>query len=143
MKKNGFTLIELMAVIIILAVILIMAIPEVNFIIRSNKEEVFIDNARLMAKAADSYFTLYLGKRPQEVDATAIVTLEELVSEDIMDMITDPLHNNVVCDDQQSYVIIRYEGNRKYNYYVTLNCNGYGLINVLSEELSVDKLGDL
>ena len=50
MKKRGFTLVELLAVIGILAVILILAVPKVNNYILSSKKETFINNALNVAR---------------------------------------------------------------------------------------------
>jgi prepilin-type N-terminal cleavage/methylation domain-containing protein len=139
MKHKGFTLVEVLAVIVILGVVFVIAIPEVVELIRGNRKEALIDSARIMAKSAESYYTLHLGKRPQEIDGTSMVTLNQLVEEELLEMITDPFGSGN-CDGNSSYVIIKFKGNRKYDYYVTLNCNDYGVINVLSSELSVDKL---
>jgi type IV pilus assembly protein PilA len=143
MKNKGFTLIELMAVIVILALVLIIIVPEVGSIVNDNKKESFIDNARMMAKAADSYYTLHLGERPQEINASSTVELDVLVKEDLIDMVKDPFNDNEPCDRENSFVTITYLGNRKYNYYVTLDCNGYGISNVLSSDISIGDLGDL
>ena len=50
MKKRGFTLVELLAVIAILAVILIVAVPKVNNYIMSSRKETFINNALNIAR---------------------------------------------------------------------------------------------
>lgn len=50
MKKRGFTLVELLAIIGILAVILIVAVPKVNSYIISSKKETFINNALNLAR---------------------------------------------------------------------------------------------
>ncbi|MFA5602151.1 MAG: type II secretion system protein [Bacilli bacterium] len=139
MNYKGFTLIEVLAVFVILGAIFIIAIPEVLHLIQNNKKEALIDNARIMAKSAESYYTLYLGRRPQEVDGTSMVTLDQLFEEQLLEMIADPFGSGD-CSGTNSYVIIKYRGYRKYDYYVTLNCNDYGVINVLSSELSIDRL---
>ena len=42
MKKNGFTLVELLSVIVILAIILVIAVPKISDYIRSEKESLFL-----------------------------------------------------------------------------------------------------
>jgi prepilin-type N-terminal cleavage/methylation domain-containing protein len=142
-RRRGFTLIELLAVIVILGVILVMAVPQVIYIINDNKKEALVDSARLMQKGAQSYFTMHLSKRPQQIDETAAVTLKQLVDESFIEMVTDPFHGNSACDSEGSYVIVKFLGNRKYDYYITLNCNNYGFVNILSTDLSKDKLSNL
>ena len=46
MNKKGFTLVELLAVIAILGIILVIAVPKINNYIDSNKKNTFIVNAR-------------------------------------------------------------------------------------------------
>ena len=45
MKKKGFTLVELLGVICVLAIILIVAVPKINNYIVSSKKQTFINNA--------------------------------------------------------------------------------------------------
>ena len=51
-KKKGFTLIEAMAMLIIIAVVSLIAVPIVNNIIKESKKEAFSVNAKLILKQA-------------------------------------------------------------------------------------------
>ena len=51
--KKGFTLVELLAVIVILAVILIIAIPKITNVIDNSKLSSFTDSAKLIASQID------------------------------------------------------------------------------------------
>ena len=53
MNKKGFTLIEILAVIIILGVIMTIAIPNVLSMIERNKKDTFIEHAKMMATQAE------------------------------------------------------------------------------------------
>ena len=53
-KKNGFTLVELLAVIVILAVILVIAVPQIINVINESKKGVLESSARLIASSAES-----------------------------------------------------------------------------------------
>ena len=61
-KKNGFTLVELLAVIVILAIILLIAVPNVIGIIDKAKKDSYCSTAKMAYKAVE-YFKL------QEPDA--------------------------------------------------------------------------
>lgn len=49
--RKGFTLVELLAVIVILAIILAVAVPSVNGIINNAKQNAFEDNAKVLLRA--------------------------------------------------------------------------------------------
>ena len=59
-KRRAFTLVELLAVIVILAVVLIIAIPQIMKTIQPSREGAMTNSIRLIAKNADSD---YLSKR--------------------------------------------------------------------------------
>jgi type IV pilus assembly protein PilA len=51
--RNGFTLVELLAVIVILAIILAVAIPSANGIVNNVKRNAFEESAKMVLKAID------------------------------------------------------------------------------------------
>ena len=56
-KKKGFTLVELLAVIVILAVILIIAMPKISDVIKNSKESSLETTAKLIASQAEKKYT--------------------------------------------------------------------------------------
>ena len=56
-KKRGFTLVELLAVIVILAVILIIAVPKISDVIKNSKEASLETTAKLIASQAEKKYT--------------------------------------------------------------------------------------
>ena len=56
-KKKGFTLVELLAVIVILAVILIIAMPKISDVIKNSKESSLETTAMLIASQAEKKYT--------------------------------------------------------------------------------------
>ena len=56
-KKKGFTLVELLAVIVILAVILIIAMPKISDVIKNSKETSLETTAKLIASQAEKKYT--------------------------------------------------------------------------------------
>jgi len=57
MKNKGFTLIELIGVILLLALIVVITVPKVFEVIRSSKEESMNDTIKNIEKAANLYAT--------------------------------------------------------------------------------------
>lgn len=53
MSKKGFTLVELLAVIVILAVILVIAVPKVLTTINDSRKSTFVSSAKLVAASAE------------------------------------------------------------------------------------------
>ena len=56
MKKKGFTLVELLAVIVILAVILVIAVPKIMDTIQNSKEGTLMSSAKLIASQAEKKY---------------------------------------------------------------------------------------
>ena len=56
-KKKGFTLVELLAVIVILVVILIIAMPKISDVIKNSKESSLETTAKLIASQAEKKYT--------------------------------------------------------------------------------------
>lgn len=55
-KKNGFTLVELLAVIVILAIILVIAVPQVLGSIETAREGSIISSVKMMAATAETKY---------------------------------------------------------------------------------------
>ena len=51
--KKGFTLVELLAVIVILAVILVIAVPQINNVIKQTKKNSLGSTAKIIAAKAE------------------------------------------------------------------------------------------
>ncbi|MFA5410175.1 MAG: type II secretion system protein, partial [Bacilli bacterium] len=87
MKKNkGFTLVELLAVIVILAIILAVAIPGIGAIINSSKISSYNSQMSLIKKAASLYMAKYSN------GTTISVRLDDLIEAGfIKDNVVNPV----------------------------------------------------
>lgn len=132
MKKKGFTLVELLAVIVILAVILAIAVPNVLGIINKSRDDSFISTAKMMVSAARLKASTDLKYAPENPGVGKLVPMSVLELENIE---KDVDGGNYVIDD--SYVIITNEGG-ELNYYVTLIGSKRSITISRSPNLTVD-----
>ena len=75
-KKNAFTLIELLAVIVILAVILVISIPRILDVIETSKKDSFKSTAQLIADSAEKkYVTNKLNNTDEEITCDKVAKI--------------------------------------------------------------------
>ena len=89
MKKNGFTLIELMAVITILVILSLIIVPIVDKNVKRSKDEMYdvqIENIRL---AGINYYTDNITLRPKNGESTSI-SLSDLIDSDYIGSVVNP-----------------------------------------------------
>ena len=122
MKKNGFTLIEILAVIIILGVVGLIVMPVVTSSLKESKDELYnvqISNIKEAAKtwAADNIYTL-----PTEINKSVIVTLGTLQTEGYIDAGIKNPKTNEEFNVEETCVKVLYNG-KKYTYSVLLTAD--------------------
>ena len=62
MKKNGFTLVELLAVLIVLAILALISVPVIVSIVSQSRAGAIKDSAHGVLEAANLYYTKYAGQ---------------------------------------------------------------------------------
>ncbi len=116
--KKGFTLVELIAVVVILGIILIIAVPKITDVINNAKINAVIKNEEMLIRATRNYLVSNNEKMPTEIGSTEEVTLEQLQTEELIQTIKSPFING----NCSGYVLITKIEDNSYDYTPHLNC---------------------
>lgn len=121
MKNNkGFTLIELMAVIIILAVIGLIVFPTAIDSINNSKEKLYKEQVKRILDAADSWASNNDSKLPSNDGGAIIITIDQLQKAGLLkkEDVKNPLNSS---DNMSQDVVIYFDS--EYNQYVSGYCD--------------------
>ena len=130
-KKNGFTLIEILAVIIILGILMIIAIPSVTEYISGSRDFSFVKTAdkfieeamneitALEYSVSNEKYTYYIPTKCLDTDSKT----KETAYGELLD----------------SYVVVTYKDGKNEFYYTGMDSSGHGILlthrSLLSEDL--------
>ena len=120
MNKKGFTLIELVVAIAILGIIMIIAIPSINYIQNNNKDTKYIAYEKAINSAGKAYVDAYnedlfgIGNT-----GCAIITYNDLKDRDLVE---DIQVKNINCGNEDTFVIVRKNKQGNYHYDTYLTC---------------------
>lgn len=103
-NKRGFTMIELLAVIIILGILVTMAVVSVSGVMNSSYDTTYDTFETSMEEAATSYLLDHTGEIPNEGEV-ARLSAAMLVEEGYLDYMEDPRNEAENCQDD-SYILV-------------------------------------
>ena len=121
--KKGFTLVELLAVIIILGLLTIIAIPSIIGILNNEKENISDSMKNIIINASSLYIEDNSGVYPKVNNNVYCIKLESLVNDNILSKpLKDPVTNKEI--DLNKYVKVSII-NDLYNYDIVDICTEY------------------
>ncbi|MED4969522.1 type II secretion system protein [Parageobacillus toebii] len=118
-SKRGITLIELLAVIVILGIVSSIVVIAVLHIIEKSKERAFVSDAYTLYEAA----RLYVGAEKVEFlpSRSSVITYKQLVEEGMLHPIQDPFTGNVLSlETNPSYVLVKKDEDGSLHYSICL-----------------------
>lgn len=132
-RKNAFTLIELLAVIIILGILMIIAIPSVTRYISDSRKSAYIDTAKQVISAAKNLVNS--GKLEMYDTNVTYYIPNSCIRVENGEKAKSPYGEFI---DDKTYVVVTYDGKGYDYYWVSLDDTGTGV----KELKSVDELNE-
>jgi len=120
-NRNGFTLIEMIAVVIILGLIILIAVPIFTGSLNVFRDDYYTSLKSNVKNAGNEFFNdnkIYL---PHSLLDASIIKLSDLVDNKYIDDVKD--YTGKSCDLKSSYVIVIRKGKDKYEYSTCLKCS--------------------
>ncbi len=139
MKKKGFTLVELLGVLVVLAIMLIVTVPAITSSLKSadqKKYESFVQN---ITESAELYVESNLELFPElgNVGGTAVITVGDLVDNGFLKAdLVNPKTDQVVDLKEGILVTVQEDRTKQYQYPYDIQ---YVLNNLLSYVCSTDR----
>ena len=112
-NKRGFTLIELMIVVLLIGIVLMISLPAVTRIIGKQSDTEYNTQIKLTSKALDLYAARYQGILRTKKDKCIIVDYDTLKNEGLLK------EKDVTCNGK---IIMTPKKNSSYSYTYYLNC---------------------
>ena len=120
MKKRGFTLVELLGVIVILGIVLGLAVVGYVNITESMKRSYYSGQEESILLAAGEYYNYNRDKEPKMFGQAERVSLQELITNGYIEKVLD--RKQVECDLENSTIVAYKDSYEKLNYEVCLKC---------------------
>jgi len=137
--NKGFSLIELLTVIVIIVVISLISVPVINRTINSTTDRIYKNNERALAIAAENYYMENSELLPNLIGDMRIILIDELIETGHIKKIKNLNDKSQYCN---GYVLVEKTKDKIYNYTPFLKCGNEYISDDYNQQLltSVDLL---
>lgn len=120
MNRKGFTLVELIAMMVVISVLMVIAVPNISGIIKKNRESIGAEDVNKMVRDAKTKFSVKKASYPKNVGSCVVLSMNYLdTNEDFKSGV-----NGETYDKDESVVVVKKvqksSGVFGYEYYVRL-----------------------
>ena len=119
--KKGFTLVEVLAVVVLLGIIITIFVPNTIKLVKQNNLKVYKIKEEELLRAAEDYANYDNSFNKPEIDETRYVTMTQLVNGGYMNVILDSTHGS----ECNAFVKVTNNGSSEYDYDPCLICSEY------------------
>lgn len=137
LNNKGFTLVELLAAMVILAAIMLIAVPNIMGILNNSKADAYVEDAKKLLSLAEYKIRANPDLRPASVNSCTKLTLKYLDNSEFKNA-----PNNGTYDQTKSFVVVTRKadksGKKQYDYAVTIveNIKGGGTRGISNQSYS-------
>ena len=119
-SKKGFTLVELLGVILLLAILLVVAVPSIMRYMKKGTKNYYHSLESEMKVSGVDYMETYRTLLPKNIGHVTVVELQELIDNKYIDPVKDEKGN--LCEGQ---VTVKKVKTNSYEYHSCLKCGEY------------------
>lgn len=120
-KKNGYTIVEVLAVVLIIGLLLAIAVPVVNKQLNDFRGDYYVKLEESIKSGGQEYIADKKFSKPKKLLYSEIITLKELEDGKYIDEVVDYVGKS--CDLEESYVVVVKVAENKYDYHTCLKCD--------------------
>lgn len=128
MKRNGFTIIEMVFTVVVLVIVLLIVSPVISNVVENGKSDVNRINTLNLQEAGKDWNSMFSGS-----SEVTVVLLEDLIEEEIITPIYSPWTGEE-CNREESLVIITRLEDETYEYEPVLVCDGTSSVVIVVPE---------
>lgn len=132
-NKKGFTLTELMAVILVIGIVFSIAIPSVSYVIKASKKRAYRSHEDVMKKAAIAYLTQNSNSIPIN-EEECFLDVSFLINNKYIKAFKDPDNSDLNCIDGSFIIVKRSDKKDDNDNYINISLNYIPYLNCSRNE---------